>query len=261
MWLNDVNPSIKALAVCICIIMLALVFDPITPLIFLIFVVILTLSFSEVPIKKWLLFFSPFILISAAYVWTAVLFPRISSEQVPTILWTWGWLDITKEALFTGSALGMRILCFASLSLLFILTTKPIHFMLSLMQQCSLPPKLAYGILAGYRFLPQFKEELLILQSAHRIRGVGRAKGLREWFIQIGRYAIPLLAGAIRKAERTAMAMESKGFTGSKARTFYIQLTVSGRDWLFLGTLTTALLLAAYISYGLGYLKLFSAAN
>lgn len=259
MWLHKINPSVKALAVCLCIIMLAFVFDPVTPMIFLTFVAALTLSFSNVSLKKWLLCFSPFILIALAYVWTAVLFPRPTVET--TVLWSFWRIEVTYEALFNGFSLGLRVLCFASLSLMFILTTKPLHFMLSLMQQCGLPPKLAYGILAGYRFLPQFKEELLILQSAHRIRGVERAKGLKERVAQIGCYAIPLLASAIRKAERTAMAMESKGFTGSKERTFYCRLCVTYHDWLFMGLLMGVLLLSAFASWQLGYLRLFTAGS
>ncbi len=258
MWLNSLNPSVKALAICICILFIALVFDPVTPLIFLFFVIILTWSFGKVSIIKWFIYFSPFILIAFGFVWTNVVFSRISPESITTVLWSWGRIIITQEALHTGFSLGLRILCFAALSMMFVLTTKPVHFMLSLMQQCKLPPRIAYGILAGYRFLPLFKDELTILQSAHRVRGIGRAKGIKGQFTQLGRYAIPLLAGAIRKAERTAMAMESKGFTGTKDRTFYCKQQVTIQDWLFVGLLISLLLFSAVVSYHLGYLKLFS---
>ena len=112
-------------------------------------------------------------------------------------------------------------------------TTDPILFMLSLIQQCKLPPKLAYGVIAGFRFLPLLKDEILIIRQAHRIRGAASDSGLKGKLSAFRRFTIPLLAGAIRKAERTAIAMESKGFTGSRNRTFYRTVTVRRADWCF----------------------------
>ncbi|WP_442852713.1 CbiQ family ECF transporter T component [Bacillus sp. J33] len=51
---------------------------------------------------------------------------------------------------------------------------------------------------------------------------------------ELKRYAVPLLAGAIRKAERTAMAMESKGFTGKKIESFIIKSLFRGKIGHFL---------------------------
>lgn len=117
--------------------------------------------------------------------------------------------------------------------MMFLFTTDPILFMLSLIQQCKLPPKLAYGVIAGFRFLPLLKDEILIIRQAHRIRGAGSDSGLKGKLSAFRRFTIPLLAGAIRKAERTAIAMESKGFTGSRNRTFYRTVTVRRADWCF----------------------------
>src|SRR5699024_10341868 len=112
---------------------------------------------------------------------------------------------------------------FFAMSLLFIFTTDTTKFVMSLIHQCKLPPKFAYGFIAGYRFLPMFKEELQILKKAHQIRGIGRMKGIKGRLTQIQRYAIPLLANGIRKAERVAISMGSKGFTGDTNRTYYHQ--------------------------------------
>ncbi|GIP34141.1 energy-coupling factor transporter transmembrane protein EcfT [Paenibacillus sp. J2TS4] len=255
MLLQSINPSIKVAVVLVCVFLLALVFDPLTPLLFLIWTVGVTFLFGKVPVKKWLLFFSPFLIVAFGYVWTAVLFAKVPEGGVETILFRWGWLEVTREALVRGGSLALRMLSFAALSLMFVFTTDPTRLMLSLMQQCKLSPKLAYSIMAGYRFLPLFKEELQILQNAHRVRGLARRGGWREKLKQIGRYVIPLLASAIRKAERTAIAMESKGFTGARERTFYLTVTVQIRDWIFLGSMLAALMLSFYISWKLGLLQ------
>ncbi|WP_423220214.1 CbiQ family ECF transporter T component [Cytobacillus praedii] len=61
------------------------------------------------------------------------------------------------------------------------------------------------------------------------------------------RYAIPLLANAIRKAERVAPAMESKGFTGETDRTHYHEMTNDRHDWIFV---------SVFLSYQYGFLNI-----
>lgn len=173
------------------------------------------------------------------------------------VLFTFFGIEITSGSILTGISLALRSLCFVSLSILFALTTDSTKFMLSLMQQCKLPPKITYGILAGYRFLPMFQEELQILRQAHRIRGMGRTKGIRGKLHQLRRYAIPLLANGIRKAERVAIAMESKGFTGDPDRTHYHEMKVTSRDWVFFVLIVGVFFLVIAFSYYLGYLNIF----
>ena len=256
MFLKSLNPSIKAGTITIIMILLALVFDPITPLLIYIWTVGFTILFGQVTIKKWLLYFSPFLILAFGFFWTTIAFAKEAennSDIVPIF-----WLEVPTETFLLAISLSLRVLCFSALSLLFIFTTKPTDFILSLMQQCKLPSKLAYGILAGFRFLPMLKEELFIIRSAHRIRGVNRAKSLKNYIENIKRYSIPLLASAIRKAERTAIAMESKGFTGEKDRTFYRTIRVTGYDWLFVILMMIWLLCCSFISWRLGFFQFYN---
>ncbi|WP_308215275.1 energy-coupling factor transporter transmembrane component T [Sinobaca sp. H24] len=60
-------------------------------------------------------------------------------------------------------------------------------------------------------------------------------------------YAIPLMAGAIRKAERTAAAMEVKGFDGAGNRTRYQTMPYHKEDIFFIGgVLITAICLVLF---------------
>ena len=234
--LDQLNPAVKALTVILCVLTLALFFDPWTPLSFLVWTLGAGALLGRIPWKKWLLFLPPVLLFAFGYFWTVLLF---------------------GDGLYKGLALGLRVLAFASLSFLFLFTTNPVQFVYSLMRQGRLPPKLAYGILAGFRFMPTLRDEFALMQKAHRIRGVDRARGIRERTRSIGRYAIPLLASAIRKAERTAMAMESKGFTGDRRRTYYYDLKVSGKDWAFLAFMLCGLAVSIAVSWRLGTLELY----
>ncbi|MBG9732847.1 energy-coupling factor transporter transmembrane component T family protein [Paenibacillus alvei] len=255
MILREWNPSIKGLAIIVAVIILSLTFDPVTPLAALGFIILFTFTLGRISWRKWLFSFSPFLIMGIGYVWTALVFPRAADPASSTVLWHWGSLIITAATFQQAISLGLRVLIFSALSLIFILTTDPVRFMLSLMQQCKLPPKWAYGILAGYRFLPFFKEELRILQHAHRMRGIERAQGWKNKLRAWKRYAIPLLASAIRKSERVAAAMISKGFTGRRDRTYYTQLRVTWKDWLLFGLLLSGIVLCYLLSWKLGFVQ------
>jgi energy-coupling factor transporter transmembrane protein EcfT len=57
--------------------------------------------------------------------------------------------------------------------------------------------------------VPRFGHELDVIRQAHRVRG---AHGGRGPFAAVARwwgYIVPLLAGAIRHAERVALAMDA----------------------------------------------------
>lgn len=252
--LNDMNPSIKGLTVIIGVILMSLAFDPVTVSVSLIYILMITVIFGRISWRRWLFLFVPFFILAIGYFWTAALFPRSDLPQDSPLLLSWGPLKLTEAGFNLALSLALRTLMFSALSLLFVLTTEPVKFMLSVMQQCKLPPKLAYGILAGFRFLPLFREELLIMQQAHRIRGIWREKrNIRSALHAFKRYSIPLLASAIRKSERVAVAMVSRGFTGGK-RDFYYRMTIRPRDWMLMFIVLAGIALGYTVSYALGTL-------
>lgn len=254
--LKSINPSIKAITVCIVGVSLAFLYDPITPLIYLIFTIAVTFTIGNISIKRWLLLFAPFVFLSLGFAWMTMLYTG-DKFRGGDVMFSFWWFEVTSDSMMVAASLALRSLCFTALSFMFVLTTDSTKFMLSLMQQLKLPPKLTYGILAGYRFLPTFKHELEILRQAHKIRGIGKPKGVKQRLLQLRRYLIPLMANAIRKAERVAIAMESKAFTGSPDRSHYHKLTVKKKDWLFLSGFILVFFASVYISYQLGYLNVF----
>jgi energy-coupling factor transport system permease protein len=163
-----------------------------------------------------------------------------------TILWQRGALRVTVEGLRVGLSLTIRMMAIVVLSMIFVTTTDPTDLVLSLIQHARFPFRLGYGILVAYRFLPLWQTELGIIRAAHRIRGVGERTTLRGRWEQLRRYAVPLLASAIRKSERVAIAMDSKAFGALPRRTYYRQVRVTWLDWAMLaGTIlaTVAILL------------------
>ncbi|MDG5472785.1 energy-coupling factor transporter transmembrane component T [Jeotgalibacillus sp. ET6] len=248
MWLHTINPSIKLLAILTTIIVLALFLDPVLYLVFWIGLIIITFSLSTISKKTWALLTAPFLFMAIGYVWTAMLFPYEALLENEQVLFEWGWLILTEESLMRSAGLGMRVIVFSALSLLFVLTTKPAVFMLSLMQQLKMPARLAYGIMAGYQFLPLISEEFQIMQRAQQIRGVGRPQTVKERVSQWKSFVIPLLASAIRKAERTAVAMESRGFTGEPRTHWYREIPLRKRDAVFAALLAGLFIVSFTVS-------------
>ena len=243
-WLHDMNPSLKFIIVLVSMLTLAWFFNPWTPLLFFLGVILLQLLFSRVNWKVWSLFMIPIAFTAIGYLWTTLLFAADTSGHV---IWTWGKFEVTDTQWNTALSLSFRVFAFSSMSLLFALTTDPVKFVMSLMQQLRLSPKLAYGVMVGYQFLPVVKDEFILIRHAHRLRGVGEEKHVWQRLLGMRRLLIPLLAGAVRRAERSAFAMEARGFTGERRSAYYEPISINARDWL-LATIIMVLLIGSSVA-------------
>ncbi len=150
----------------------------------------------------------------------------------------------TTGALLVGAATALRLAGILLLSLLAGLTSTGPDLVRALVQQLHVPYRVGYTALAAYRFVPRFRHELDIIRQAHRVRGVAPGRGpiaaLRRGLGSV----VPLLAGALRHADRMALAMDSRAFGASRTRTERHLVPFRARDWLFMTlfwTLTAAL--------------------
>ncbi|MCP8615889.1 energy-coupling factor transporter transmembrane component T family protein [Salirhabdus salicampi] len=231
-FLQKVNPVAKLASLFVVIGFLAFVFDPWTPLCLLIITIMSITLLGNIPIRFLLFILLPFTLFAFSFLWIQVVFP---DETGATILFHIGSFPVALENVMVGLSLGLRSLVFVSWSMLFVLTTEPTKLMLSLIQNCKLPPRFGYGVMAAYQFLPMFRQELNQMRTAHRIRGLGKPKGFKERVKEMKRYTVPLLASGIRKAERVAIAMESKGFDGGRDRSYYDSIRWTRYDVIYFG--------------------------
>jgi energy-coupling factor transporter transmembrane protein EcfT len=144
---------------------------------------------------------------------------------------------------YNGFLLSGRVLAFAGLGLLFVLTTDKIDFVRSLNRQLKLPATVAYGLIAAWGMLPRMREEYA------KTRAAFRARGLRAGIVSPA-LLVPLLVKSVRWSEALAAAMESKGFGDSGRRSAYKELKVGAADIAFPILMCAAILLAAL---GLSY--------
>ncbi|MGH2360624.1 MAG: energy-coupling factor transporter transmembrane component T, partial [bacterium] len=140
--------------------------------------------------------------------------------------------------------------------LMFITTTEPSRFILSLILHLRVPYRFGYAMLAVYRFLPMLASESLLIRGALRIRGVGEGQGVAGWSQRMLRYTVPLLAAAIRRAERLAIAMEARGLAPGIQRTYYRRPALGTRDFVAAAALIGVNALVLVLSWQLGFLRL-----
>lgn len=163
-----------------------------------------------------------------------------------------GW-TIYSGMLQVGCATALRLGAIIALSLLVGLSTTGPDLARSFVQQLRVPYRIGYTALAAFRFVPRFRHELDVIRQAHRVRG---AHGGRGPFASIARwsgYIVPLLAGAIRHAERVALAMDARAFGAYPDRTERHLVPWRVRDTVFVGAFlaVSAALFWALFPWGL----------
>ena len=139
-----------------------------------------------------------------------------------------------QGALAIGFATALRLGAILALALVGGLTTTGPDLVRASVQQLRVPYRVGYTALAAFRFVPRFGHELSVIRAAHRVRG---HHGGRGQFARIARgwgYIVPLLAGAIRHAERVALAMDSRAFGAHPTRTERHLVPFRTRDAVFI---------------------------
>lgn len=127
--------------------------------------------------------------------------------------WHFGWVLVS------------RLYVYVSLGALFNQTTSPLDLARSLEQNCHLPSKYAYGILAAFNLIPRMKQTVKTIYAAGKMRGIV----LHWWSPTL--YFKAIIA-AIQWSDQLAQAMESHGFQEGALRTFAKSISRSKKDWL-----------------------------
>ncbi|MFD4421330.1 energy-coupling factor transporter transmembrane component T [Agromyces sp. NPDC058484] len=139
----------------------------------------------------------------------------------------------TLGAYLVGFATALRIAAIIMLSLIAGLTTTGPELVRALVQNLRVPYRLGYTALAALRFVPRFRHELEVIRAAHRVRGIDAGRGPVAAARRIVSYAVPLLASAIRHAERVALAMDARAFGAHATRTERVISRWRARDTVF----------------------------
>jgi energy-coupling factor transport system ATP-binding protein len=233
-WLHGLNPLAKLGAVVPAMVALLFVRDVGTPAVFLALAYGVVLTGARLSRGAWavLLLGVPagvLVLTAAMALWTDP--SRVSAS--PAVLRIGDW-TLSSGALEAGLATGLRLAAILGLSLIPGLTTVGTDVARSAVQQLRVPYRVGYTALAAYRFVPRFGYELGVIRAAHRVRGTHGGRGPFARLARGWGYIVPLLASAIRHAERVALAMDGRAFGAYPTRTERHEVPFRTRDVVFI---------------------------
>ncbi|MET0734156.1 MAG: energy-coupling factor transporter transmembrane component T [Microbacterium sp.] len=252
-FLYALNPLAKLAAPLPAMVMLVFVRDAATPLVFLALAYAVLLTGASFTRRLMLILFVALPVATAAIglgfsLWTDP--SRVDQSVVVLQLGSW---TLYGGSLEIGYATALRIAAIVALTLIPGLSTTGPDLVRASVQQLRVPYRIGYTALAAFRFVPRFGHELEVIRQAHRVRGAHGGRGpfaaLARWF----GYIVPLMAGAIRHAERVALAMDSRAFGAHRDRTERHLVPWRARDTVFvvLFWAVSAVLLAALFPWGL----------
>jgi len=155
-----------------------------------------------------------------------------------------------------GFKLGLLIACRLA-ALLFILpvftlTTSPRKITAGL-AGLGLNYRLSFVISSAFNLIPLFQEEARLIMDAQKLRGSRVFEG-RSLFGKLKAYpglAVPLVLGAMRKAQTAGLAMDSRAFGVYRTRTWLDKPSMKRRD--FLSVVFSAVFCAAVLWYNFLY--------
>ncbi|MBT2484506.1 energy-coupling factor transporter transmembrane protein EcfT [Microbacterium sp. ISL-108] len=232
-FLYALNPLAKIIGFAPAMIVLVFVRDLTTPAVFLLlaYAIILIGARLTARLLALLLLALPIGMLAIGIGFSLWVDASLVAES-PAIVRIGTW-TLYAGALEIGFATALRLGSIVALALIGGLTTTGPDLVRASVQQVRVPYRIGYTALAAFRFVPRFGHELAVIRAAHRVRG---HHGGRGPFARIARgwgYIVPLLAGAIRHAERVALAMDSRAFGAHATRTERHLVPFRVRDAVF----------------------------
>lgn len=159
-----------------------------------------------------------------------------------TILFQFAFLRLTTENLAQAFLTAIRIFVMVSSFTLFLLTTHPSELMSDLTRR-GLPGQFAYVIVSTLQIIPQMQAKAQTIIAAQRSRGLDTegtfAKRLGALLPLVG----PLVFGSLVEVEERAIAIEARGFTSTRQKTFLRELPDTSIDKIIRSMLMLLVLL------------------
>jgi energy-coupling factor transport system permease protein len=131
----------------------------------------------------------------------------------PAFIWSWGGVQISRESILYGIAMGLRLATFVGTGLVFLSTTRNEELTNGLIR-LGCPYPIAFALSTALRLVPTFAGAGATIIQAQVSRGLDLESG--NIFSRVGKFipqAVPLFIYAIRHTNLLAMALESKGFS------------------------------------------------
>jgi len=109
----------------------------------------------------------------------------------------------------------------------------------------------AFIITTAFNLIPIFREESRAVMDAQKLRGNSSFEK-RRFFAKLKAYpalVIPLVLGAMRKAQSASAAMDSRAFGAFKKRTWLEKPEIKAHDYIFLAGFFIFSFFAVFVNY------------
>ncbi len=172
------------------------------------------------------------------------------------ILWSWGFLHITRQGIFAAIEMVLRIMLLIIGASMLTYTTSPIDLtdglerLLGPLKKIRVPVhELSMMMSIALRFIPTLIEETEKIIAAQKARGADFESGnILQRAKAMVPILVPLFISAIRRADELATAMECRLYRGDEGRTRMKQLKTTRVD--LLAVLVSGAVFAAVIVLG-----------
>ncbi len=233
--LHSLDPRVKIIGTLSGIAAIMLYNDPIflIPLFFL--TLIAARALGKIEIREVLHLLKPLlpIVIITIVIWPLIYRPRL-------------------EGLLFGISFSMRLLTFALLTFILLMTTSQRDLILGFVK-LGMPYEFGLTISIALRYIPTLYILTGNIMDAQKSRGWEIEKG--SFLVRIRRMStvlIPLLVASLKTAHELSIALESRALGATKKRTFLHDIEMTGRDYAATAVVLLLFALALYVRYGLG---------
>ena len=170
----------------------------------------------------------PFALFGFGFFTTSVLFREDSTFAIQMANET----PFGAPAVSAGLILFCRAIACGMVSALFALTTDPGALIKALMVHWRLPPSIGFALFQALNLVPDLGREMQQIRLARAMRK-GRPPRRVPGPVELFSLVVPLLAYSIRRAGRSALAMEARGLAPGRSRTVMNAPAIRRRDAAF----------------------------
>jgi len=155
-------------------------------------------------------------------------------------------ISLTYEQLFYQVTKFFKYASVVPLGMIFLLTTNPSEFASSL-NGIGVNYKAAFAVSLTLRYFPDIQRDYHDIYLAQQARGLELSKKARfvDRFKNSLLIVIPLIFSTLDRIELISNAMDLRGFSKSKTRTWYTSRRLSRQDFVALGV--SALIFAATV--------------
>ncbi|HLK11770.1 MAG TPA: energy-coupling factor transporter transmembrane component T [Candidatus Binatia bacterium] len=163
------------------------------------------------------------------------------------VIWTFFYgtvLRPTRAGFTFGLSTAIRLDTFLAAGLLFLSVTR-VEEVAYALGRVGVPYAVGFTLTLAFRLVPVFFDAALTVVEAQRCRGLEFGHGgVRTRLRRYVPVIVPVFVGALRRADRMAMALELRGFNSGRPRTVYLRAQAHWAD-----ALASALALATAASY------------